>query len=151
MTTPRINGNMYSWASVSIRVGTTLVTAIKSISYEDSRTRGKGYGAGRHHAPIGRSSGKYETGPVTVSIEKSQCKELREALASESPSGSFGDAEFNIVVQYTEGDRNQTDTIEGCTWAKMSAKNEEGSDPAYDDVEFDCMSILWDGKALHRS
>lgn len=147
--TARINGNMYSWSSVTARVGGTLISAFKSISYADSRERAKGYGAGRHYAPIGQTSGKYATEPVTASLEKGEAAALRKALADQAGGKSFGDVEFQIVVSYEEGDRLITDTLERCTWKKNSAKNEESADPLYEETEFDCMSIKWNGLTLY--
>lgn len=150
MATPRINGNMFSWASVTIRVNATLVSAIKSITYGDSRERSKGYGQGRHFGPIGQTSGKYTTDKVVCEIEKGELQALRQAIADASGSGSFGDLEFQIVVQYEEPDRGViTDEINGCTWGKNSASTNDGGDPNYESVEFDCLSIKWDGLTLY--
>jgi hypothetical protein len=144
----RINGRFYSWASISIRINSTLITAIKSISYSDSRTPVKGYGAGRAHAPLGRTSGKYETAPVTCSIEKVECQELRKALADAAGGKSFGETEFQIVVQYDDNGKHITDTLDRCVWTKNSTSADDGGDPLYEEVEFDCMSISWNGVNL---
>lgn len=146
----RINGNMYSWSSIYFKVDGERFYGIKSISYGDSRERAKGYGMGRHHAPRGRSAGKYQTDPVSVSVEKATARALRETLATFAADGqSFGNVPFEIVVQYVEPDDTPiTDTIEECVWAKTESSNEEGPDPLYEDVEFDCMRIRWNGKTL---
>lgn len=152
----RINGNMYSFASVTLRVAGTLVSAFKSINYADSRERGMGYGAGRSYGPIGQTSGKYVPEPVTAEIEKHALQDLRRALADQAGGSSFGSVEFQIVVQYEEpdgagGTRLITDTIERCTWKKNAAKNTESVDANYDEVEFNCMFIKWNGLTLFEA
>lgn len=145
----RINGNVYGHSSIILKLDNERFYGFKSISYGDSRERGKIYGAARHAGPRGRTAGKYTTEPVAVSMEKESAKTLRDALAARSTSGtSFGNVEFQIVVQYEEGAKVVTDTIERCTWTKVAAKSEEGADGVYEEIEFDCMFILWNGKAL---
>lgn len=145
----RVNGNAMGWASVEFKVGGERFYGVKSISYSDSRTRSKVWGMGRHQAPRGQTSGKYDVDPVQVTIEKESAKALRAALAAKSAdSKSFGSVEFEIVVQYTEGARNVTDELHRCTWSKSTSKSEEGPDALYEDVEFNCLQIEWDGKTL---
>lgn len=145
--TTRINGRMFSWSSVSIRINGTLISAIKSIAYSDKIEPVKGYGSNRSFRPIGKTQGKYSTDPVTASIEVAELEDLRQALADASGTNSFGNVEFQIVVQYEEPGRGvYTDVIEGCTWTKTAAKADDGGDAIYLDVEFDCMAIKWNGK-----
>jgi len=149
MATPRINGKLYSFASVSIRVGQTLVTAVKSINYSDNREQVFGYGAARAFGPLARTQGKYTADNTTAEIEKGQLADLRKALADSNGGKSFGTVEFEIVVSYEEPGRGLiTDTIQRCTWAKNAAKADDGGDPLYDAVEFSTMQILWNGLSL---
>lgn len=149
----RINGNMFSWSSVYFKIDGERFYGIKSITYGDNRERVKGYGMGRSHAPRGRSGGKYNVDPVAVTMEKATTRQLRDELAARAPDGtSVGNVQFEIVVQYVEADETPiTDTIFGCVWGKTAAKAEEGSDPLYDEIEFDAMGIRWNGKTLFDS
>jgi hypothetical protein len=146
----RINGVQHGWPSVSLKINGKAWYGIKSIKYGDKRTRGKTYGMGRAHAPRGRTSGKYEVDPVTLSIEKETARKLRDELAAKSTTGgtSFGDTVFQIVVQYSEGSATITDELVDCTWSGDASSAEEGPDAIYDEVEFDCMRILRNGKSL---
>lgn len=151
MTDPiRVNGNQLSWGSIICKIDQARVTGITSIKYGDSRERVKAYGMGRHQAPRGRSRGKYATEPVVITGWKDTIQELRRELALRSPDGkSYGDVEFQIVVQYVESDETPIiDEIEGCVWSKNSASNEEGADPLKEDVEIDCMKIRRNGLVL---
>jgi hypothetical protein len=146
----RINGVIHSWASVYFKLAGERFYGIKSISYGDSRSRSKGYGMGRHYAPRGRTSGKYEVDPVAVTCEKATAKALRDKAAQLAGGSSFGNAEFEIVVQYVEaGNDTITDTIEQCTFSKEAAKAEENPDPTVEDLEFDAMRIKWNGLTLY--
>lgn len=145
----RVNGSLYSWGSIILKVNGERFYGISSVNYGDKLERAKSYGMGRHHAPRGRSSGKYQTDPVTVKMEKKTAQELRATLAKLSPSGtSYGSVEFEIVVQFIEGTDVQTDVLERCTWSGDSSKNEESPDPLYDEAEFDCMLIRRNGLVL---
>jgi hypothetical protein len=151
MTIPRINGNLYSYASVKLKVGRKVITAFKSISYSDNRERKDGYGASEAHGPIAQTQGVYKTDPVEVEIEKGQLQELRDELAQEAGSSSFGSVEFEIVVQYEDTGRPLiTDTLLRCTWSANASKIDDGGDPAYDATKFKTMFIKWNGKTLYE-
>ena len=60
----RINGNVYSWGSLTVKVGGERWYRLTSISYADKRERVKAYGQAKHQAPTGRSRGKYAVEPV---------------------------------------------------------------------------------------
>ena len=145
----RINGNQVSWGSIILKIKEERFTGFTSISYGDSRERVKAYGMGRSHAPRGRSKGKYSTDPVVLTGWKGSGEELRRMLAEAGGGSSFGDVQFQIVVQYIEtGDTPITDVIEECVYIKTSSSNEEGPDPLSEDIELDCMRIRWNTKTL---
>lgn len=150
MTTPRINGNLHSHASIKLKAGTTLITAFKSITYGDKIERSMAHGADPSFAPIGRTQGKYTADQVVAEIEKGQADELRSALAQLSANGkSMGSVEVEIVVTYETPSRSLiTDTIQRCKLAANAAKDDDGGDALYDTLTFDPMTILWNGKTL---
>lgn len=145
----RVNGNLHSWGSIILKIDGEKYFGFTSISYSDSRERTKGYGMARHHAPRGRSSGKYAVDPVTVTGFKDSVAQVRQALADAGDGESFGNVEFQIVVQYVEGDTTPiTDELDRCTWSKTTSGSEEGPDPLTEDVEIDCMLIRWNTLTL---
>jgi hypothetical protein len=148
----RINGNLYSWSSVEFHVGDERITGVTAVEYSDNRERTSAYGMNRAHAPIGQSAGKYATDPVKATLWKHTANALRKALAQLAGTGGFGNVEFTIVVQYTENDLGSVvDTIRRCTWGKQTSKAEENPEPLKEDVEFKCLSILWNGETLFDS
>lgn len=149
----RINGNQFSWGSIQMKIAGERYHGFTAIAYGDKRERVKAYGMGRHHAPRGRSRGKYSTDPVKVTGWKSSLQALREALAALAFDGvSYGDVEFDIVVQYTEADESPiTVEIERCVWTSNPTSEDESPDPLKEEAEFDCMLIRRNGLVLFDS
>jgi hypothetical protein len=149
--TIRVNGNQLSWGSIIVKIDGERIYGFTSISYADKRERVKAYGMGRHHAPRGRSRGKYTVEPVKLGGWKGSVQALRQALADRATDQtSYGDVEFEIVVQYVEpGDEFpiQAD-IERCVWVGNSSSEEEGADPLKEEIEIDAMLIRRNGLTL---
>lgn len=139
----RVNGNQISWGSIIVKLDGERYTGFTSIAFADKRERVKAYGAARHHAPRGRSRGKYTVDPVKLVGWKASVQALREALAARSADGiSYGDVEFEINVQYVESDETpQNVVIERCVWASNSTSDEESPDPLKEEIELDAMLI----------
>jgi len=144
-----INGNQYSWGSIIVRVNDDRYHGFTGVSYSDSRERVKAYGMGRHHAPRGRSKGKYATEPVSLTGWKDSIQALRKALADAGDGESYGDTEFQILVQYIEGDLDPiTVELNRCVFTKNTSSDEEGPDPLKDEIECDCFFIRRNGLTL---
>jgi hypothetical protein len=149
----RINGNVYSWGSLTVKVGGERWYRLTSISYADKRERVKAYGQAKHQAPTGRSRGKYAVEPVKAGAPPGSFQLLRKLLATQAEDGvSYGDVPFDIVVQYIEADETPI-TVEliDCVWSGNTVSHEEGPDPLKEEVEFDCMRILRNGLTLFDS
>lgn len=146
----RINGNLYSWGSIIAKAGPNRLVGFTGINYSDNRERVKGYGMGRHHAPLARSRGKYLVEAVTLTGYRHAIQALRDTLAQLSPiPGSYGDTEFNLSVQYVEAALGPLFvSIERCVWTGNSASDEEGSDPLTEEITLDAMTIRRNGLVL---
>jgi hypothetical protein len=146
----RVNGNQHSWGSIIVKIANERYTGFTAVKFADSRERVKAYGMGRHHAPRGRSRGKYQVEPVGLTGWKSSVQALREALAQQASDGnSYGDVVFQVVVQYVEDDDTSiTVELEDCVWTKNTTSDEEGPDPLSEEIEIDCMRIRRNGKVL---
>ena len=145
----RVNGNLYSWGSIEVKVDGERYFGFTSIGYSDSRERVKGYGMGRAQAPRGRTRGKYSVEPVTLTGTKGSMQTLRKALADAGDGESYGDTVFQIVVEYFESEENPiTVELEDCVWTKNTTSEEEGPDPLTEDIEIDCMRIRRNGLLL---
>jgi hypothetical protein len=146
----RVNGNQLSWGSIILKVDSERYTGFTSISFADKRERVKAYGMTKHHAPRGRSRGKYTIEPVKLVGWKGSVQTLREALAALSLDGiSYGDVEFQIVCQYVDtGENALTVEIDRCVWGGNSTSDEESADPLKEEIEIDAMLIRRNGLVL---
>lgn len=149
----RINGNAFSWSSVTWKIGDSRIYGFKAINYKDARERSPVVGSARHHAPRGMTAGKYTVDPVTCTVEKETAQAIRDALAAKAgTSKSFGNVEFEIVVQYQEtrdgAPKVITDELHRCTYRETASKAEESPDAIYEELAFNCLSITWGGKVL---
>lgn len=147
----RVNGNIVSWGSVIVKINGERFHGFTSVSYNDKRERVKAYGMGKHQAPRGRSRGKYSTDPVKLAGPKSTFQAMRKALAALSSDGiSYGDVEFQIVVQYVETDESESQTVEleDAVWMSNGSNEEESPDPLKEECEFDIMKIRRNGLVL---
>lgn len=148
----RVNGNLISWGSAVFKLNGERYTGVTKISYGDKRTRVKAYGMQRAQAPQGRSRGKYEVDPVSVTMFVNSAKALREALAAASPDGvSYGDVEFSGVLSYAEPNNDLIHQVEfeRLVWTENKSDHSEGADSMTEDIVFDAMRIIRDGKVLH--
>lgn len=145
-----VNGNQHSWGSITAKFRGKVFHGFTGISYADARERVKAYGMGRHHAPRGRSSGKYTVENVKLTGWKASLQQLRYELDQEAPAGkSYGDVEFEVVVSYYESDDLPvTVVLSRCVWAKNSVSDDEDADPKKEEIELDCMGIRRNGLAL---
>jgi hypothetical protein len=145
-----VNGNQFSWGSIVLKLNQERFTGFTAISYSDKRERVKAYGMGRAHAPRGRSRGKYTIDPVKVTGWTRSVQSFREALAALAADGlSYGDIEFQILVQYIETTEAEIDVeIDRCVWMSNNTSNEENPDPLKEEVEFDAMLIRRNGLVL---
>lgn len=146
----RINGNQVSYGSIIVKVNGDRFYGFTAISYGDKRERVKAYGMGRHHAPRGRSAGKYSTDPVKLTGWKASVAKLRDELAALSRDGkSYGNVEFTIEVSFIEpGEDPMSVTLERCVIVSDTASHEESADPLKEELEIDCMLIRRNGKTL---
>ena len=139
----RVNGNQLSWGSLILKVDDERFTGFTDISFGDKRTRVKAYGSARHHAPIGRSRGKYEIDPVKITGWKWAVQVLRKGLAARADDGvSYGNVEFEVFVQYVDDSQGPLNVqIERCVWQSNATSDTESPDPLKEEFECDPMLI----------
>lgn len=149
-----VNGNQYSWASIVCKAYEEVWTGFTGITYGDKRERVLAYGMGRHHAPRGRSHGKYTPENVKLTGWKKSVHAFLEGLAARSSDGkSYGDSEFQIMVQFVEFDEGDISVvIERCVVVGVTASHEESPDNLKEEIEIQPMWVtrnglkLWDAR-----
>ncbi len=149
----RVNGNQFSWASVILKINGERFYGFTSVAWDEKRERILAYGMGRHHAPRGKSAGKYTPGPLKLTGWKGSMQAAKDALAARASDGiSYGNVEFEVVVQIVEpGETPITVQARRCTWAANTSSHEENPDPLKDDAEIQPMFYRVNGKTLYDS
>jgi hypothetical protein len=149
----RVNGNLLSFGSISVRIGGEPFTGFTAIDYGDKVVVSKGYGLGPAQGPRGRTRGRYETDEVKLTAHRDSAQALITALSLRSLNGlSYGTVQFQTVVQFIElGNVPMTVTLDRCRIVGVTETNAEGPDPAMTDFAIDCMAIFRNGKTLFDS
>lgn len=147
----RVNGNLHSWGSISVKADGDRYYGFKSIKYGQARERSLSYGQGKEHAPRGRSAGKYVPENATLGGAKSTILAFEESIAAKSPSGnSYGSASFDVVIQFIEaGDRPITIELLDCVIVKETSSHDEGPDALDEEIEIQPMRVKKNGMALY--
>lgn len=148
-----VNGNQLSWGSITCKIDGSPFHGFIGITYADARERVKAYGMGRHHAPRGRSRGKYTVENSKLTGWKGSIQQLRQELAARALDGvSYGDVEFQVTISYFEDD-DMPILIElnRCVIVKNSSGDDENADPEKEEIELDVMSIRRNGLVLFDS
>lgn len=137
-----VNGNLYSWGSIVVKVDNEPIYGFKSIAFGDARERVKGYGLGAHHAPIGRTRGKYTIENAKLGGYPHAIQALRERLAARAGGKSYGDVEFQVVTGYFEDDLDPIVVdLSRCVIAKNASSHDESPDPLLEEIELDVMAV----------
>lgn len=149
----RINGAMHSWSSTIFKIGLERYWGLTSISFGDKIERTKGYGMQRSHAPRGRSAGKYTVEPLKIKGPKSTIEAIRNQFALAAPDGkSVGLPSFDVNLQFVElGETPISVQITDCKIAEDMSSHEENPDPLQDEMTFDVMRVIRNGKTLYDS
>ncbi len=145
-----INGSRFSWTSISIMLNgvENPIGPFKSINYSIEQEAGLVYGT--LSAPIGKTRGKQK---VSVSFEmlraewQSFATALYAVILPINPTASVLDADFTIIVSYTENSVDVvSDQIFGCRVTKFDLANSEGStDAATVKVDAVAMQLVLNG------
>lgn len=139
-----INGNIYSYSSITIAIAGTPYTGVTEISYSDNLEPGELYGTGPYI--LGLSRGKYKA-DASFTMAKKDFESVKRALVA-TGGGGFGEAPFVITVAYRETFDVDiiSDTVEGCRIMKQENSHSSGSaDPLVVKVDLSVFRIAWNG------
>ncbi len=146
----RVNGNQLSWGSITLKIDQAKYFGFTAISFGDKRERTYAFGINRSQAPRGRSRGKYTPEPVALTGWKGSVQQVLQALADAGGGASYGDYEFQIVVEYfEENDEQITVELDDCVVTGVTASEEEGPDPLKTELEISCMRVRRNGLTLY--
>lgn len=117
---PIINGQQYSWASITINIYGKPLTTIRAINYTDAEEMENVYGAGK--LPIGQSFGNITfEGSITLLLSEAQ------TLADLSPSKRIQDLPaFEATVTYLAAGRQVKHVLRSCKFMSMGVDAAQG-------------------------
>lgn len=146
----RINGLQISWASVKLKIDGEPYSGVTAVEYADGIELSYAYGMARHHAPRGRTAGRYTPEPMVITAFMATSKAIQQALASRAGGRGVSTVEVPIVLQYIEKD-DAVITIEALSsrLVKIEGGAEESPDATTEKLTFMPMRYLRDGVALH--
>jgi hypothetical protein len=132
----RVNGNIFEWGSIRVKIRGAELIGFYEISYGHKRERQAVYGAGKHHAPIGVTRGKYSVENGKLGVWKHAARDLRKYLAQYAPDKkSYGDVEFNIIAEYIDyGQESITEELLRCYIVSENDSHSEGTDPLKEEI-----------------
>lgn len=137
-----VNGNEFSWSSLSARFGGTRLTGAKAIKYSDE-IEGRDAVYGASVMPQGRTRGRYKVGDCSLTLYLSDFKNL----IAEYGDG-WGEAEGELIVQFDEGGEIHEHVLEGARLSGADHGNEEGTDAATVEMKLSVLKIRRDGVYL---
>lgn len=119
---PLVNGNLYTWADITVLVGGTPITGIRGVKYSDKQEVANIYGAGRY--PVGRGKGRI-TCEATLTLLLDEVR----ALASSASNGRLQDlGVFDVQVSYIPDSSGKIvhDVIHDCQFSEVEIDWAEG-------------------------
>lgn len=144
----RLNNTVFSHQSCAWRFDAIPYDGILSFDFEDKRERKIVYGAKRSGRPIGWTAGKYTVPPLKLVMLRDSADRLMTQMTAKG-LGSFGDAEFNITLQYIELPAPPvTISFEPCCITGIKESTAEGIEELTTELEIACLSITRNAKRL---
>ena len=137
-----INGNEFSWTSLSARFAGGLLTGAKALKYSDE-IEGRDANYGTSPIPQGRTRGRYKVGDCSLTMYLSDFKNLIADIGD-----GWGEVEGELVVQFQEGGDFHEHVLERVRLGGADHSNEEGTDAAEVEVKLSVLRIRRDGLYL---
>lgn len=146
----RVNSTIFSWTSCRFLIDGQPWTGIVALDYEQKREKKVVYAAQQDGTPLGKTSGKYSVPSCSMKMLRDSADALTDYLTL-TGLGSYGDAEFTILVQAIEpviGAVPMTAILATCTIDGKKDGHEEGVDELLTEFEIGALSVTENGKQL---
>lgn len=134
---PYINGSLFSFPSIELKMNGLIFRGFKSINYKRTRDRAKVYGNASD--PLGKTTGKNDY-TADAEIYLAEWNAFQVNLGGDG----YGDVFFPIYVTYIQNGFDVIqDTLIGCTMDESDASNSEGTDPLVRKVTLNPLKIFF--------
>lgn len=139
-----INGNRYSFTSISVQLNGVDVAkgAFRSLNYDAQQD--PGMVQGNQVAPVGRTTG-YGQGTGSFEILVYEFDQLASSLTANGVVPIMS-VDFDIVVSYSVNNVDvRTDTLRGVRITKIGSANQQGSDATTKSCDLSIMRLWLNG------
>lgn len=142
---PEVNGHLFSFASVELKVHDRVFLGISAVDYSDKLEGTAVYGPSP--VPLGRTRGKW-SGEASVTFYQGQFQELIDFMGD-----GWGETPVTITVQCREVNMPvQTDVLRDVRFMEAKNSQKEGNEPNTVEVPLSLLRpILRNGKAIVRT
>jgi len=135
---PKINGQIYSFASVEVKVGTQVFTGFTDVSY--TQTLEPGIFRGTRPEKLARTIGEHNV-EGSFTLVKVEYQELIEALGD-----GYMQTGFDITVTYSETNSPiVTDVLTSCRITSEEDSHSQGTDALVVACDLDIMKMTRNG------
>jgi hypothetical protein len=128
----RVNGVPYSWTSCSHFFAGLPYKGITDVTFKETREAEYVDAAQQDGVPVGITSGMYRVENISFTLLRDSALSLMQDLASLTGTGSYGDAQFNYLLQLfepvTPASQPQSTLITGCVITGVEDKQAKGSE-----------------------
>lgn len=145
-----INGRLYDWEDVSIRLPSGETVGVTEIGYKDGQDVDPRYGRGSTPRGYGRKN--YEASG-SMTLDRDEFDRLARELTA-TGGGIYDHLPFPIVVNYANEDQGTiTDTLPACRITSFDTSGSQGeANVGAVKCEFKILEpILWNGLPAKRS
>lgn len=152
----RINGTVCSWNSVTVKLAETAYSGFLKVDYEEKLEKTLVYGSRRDGKPLGKTTGKYTPGPLSVILLRETWQTLiRPALTllgvAGVGAGGYGNSTFPFSISVDEifaGVLPSIAIFDGCTVDGVKYPAAEGNEALTVELEIGYLSLSENGQQI---
>lgn len=153
----RINSSTWAWQSCAFAIDGQSTEGVVAIDYDEQLELRIIPSNIQDQSPLGMSLGRYQVGRFPIRMLRDSAKALKtylaaKALAQGIPSGSYGQATFDLGLQLSgtdAPDATPSSTVfASCRIVGEAATHEEGTGVAVTEFQVASLAIVQDGLAL---
>ncbi len=134
---PLINGVEYSWASITVVIGGTVLTGLRGVSYKDGQTIDPYYALGNKPVAVSEGNIEYE---ASLKVSPTTAQILEES----SPTGRLQDIDFfDVIISFNAGLKVQTHTLKNCKFTSNMRDASQGDTALEVELPLFVSEIKW--------
>jgi hypothetical protein len=147
----RINGNLYSKASATIKIEGEAFEGWATLEYGDKMEAPFAWGAAKHAGPRGTTEGRYTPDNVVIGWHVDTAKDVRAKLAGLAPDGSsIGKPSVTIILTLDETALGVTIVeFESCRLREIGNSVEDSAEATLEKHTYQPLRVKRDGQTLY--